>query len=552
LVSAGMEDAECIKEFLEPSFESWTSLKSFPSLIKGSQVLFEAIKSKKKICIHGDFDTDGVCATVILREFFKAIHAPCLCLIPTREEGHGISEATVKRAHALGAELIVSVDCGITAVEEAKMMKSLGMELVITDHHIPDEELPEALAITNPFIDGDDSFKVLSGAGVSLKLALECARLFPPTRVQTEGFQGFIHMGTALAAIATIGDVVPLVGYNRSLLSKALPLLNDVKNPGLQALLKICHLNHGIKSEDLAFQLIPRLNAAQRMEQGELVWELLASEDDAEAMALARKLNDLNEKRKELQQRLSRRILDELSARYGQEDPPSAIVVEGYDWLEGLSGLIASKVCETYGRPALVVLIKEGLGQGSCRAPLGYHLKEALDECAELLVSYGGHAQAAGFRIHESKLADFKEKIAAVMTDQIQNKQLTDSLNPKLQIVAEIPWPQVNRSLYEELGKLEPFGEANRKPLFATRGLLIDGNPRYIGKDKNHIIVSLFKPGQESVDAIGFGMAKVLKSLDLHSKIDICYTIGLSRYNNKVQLQIEGMRMSRVEMAGRV
>jgi single-stranded-DNA-specific exonuclease len=303
-------------------------------------------------------------------------------------------------------------------------------------------------------------------------------------------------------------------------------------------------MNEKTRAEDLAFQLIPRLNSAQRLERGDLLKSLLACSDEAEGKGIVEEMNQLNLKRREMQEEFSQIAM----ARAAEmSDMKGLVWVEGDEWLEGFSGLMASRLVQTYGRPAAVVKNVGDEWQASCRAPEGYHLKDALDEQSELLLGYGGHAQAAGFRVKAENAQALKEKMNLHFTEL---KPEGGSLG-KLLILDEVPFAGIHEGLLAEIQKLEPFGHGHRRPLLATKGLVIDGQPRLMGPKKNHVSFRVFQAGQSSIEAIGFGLASELMALDQFGKVDLVYHLGRSPYSNAIQLQVQAVRQHKAPVLHR-
>ncbi len=540
LLANGLRSASEARAFLSPSFENWRQLASFPSLAAGARRLAEFSRGQRRICVHGDFDNDGVLAAVIMREGFAALGLPCLAIIPTRAEGHGLNPSSLRRARDLGAEVIVSVDCGITAVAEAQLAKSLGMELIITDHHLPGSEIPEASVVVCPHLDGAEPFKIYSGAALSLKLVLETASLLPGARLESAAFRGFTLNAIILAALATIGDVVPLIGDNRALVNEALGLLDRASWPAIKSLLHAARVRPGgATAEDLAFQLLPRMNAAQRMGRGDLLWSLFETRDSGEAEKICAALDKLNEERKSHLEETLGRILQNGG---GGADGQAAIIVCGDSWREGISGLIASRLSETHRCPAAVILVRDGMGQASLRAPEGYNLKQALDECALHLIGYGGHEGAAGFRIAAAEIPVFRERFLESIRRQGAARAGVDPAD-RLLILDEIQWPQIEPGLLSELQRLEPFGHGNPRPLFACRGVHLDGPPNFFGANRNHVSLSLLRPGGGRTQrAVGFNMASEVGLLAGSMEVDIAFHFSRDGFSGKPQLQLKAVR----------
>lgn len=537
LANLELESSQEVEAFLRPSFEAWTAMESFESLDREAERVWQLVQEHQPVCIHGDFDTDGLCAMTILRTCLEVLGIEVFGYLPHRGLGHGISLESLEEVKAKGAKSIITVDCGISAQAEALQCKKDGIPLIITDHHLADDALPEAEVIINPQLGGDRNSKILCGAGVSLKLALELSRRAPQSKTRTDTYQVFFLHAIVLAAIATIGDVMPLLGNNRSLVKKALSMLPQVSWPGLKALVDALRLNEKSTAEDLAFQLIPRLNSAQRLEQGELLKELVECRDEAQGKEIVSRLNTLNLKRREMQEGYAKLAMERVQAL--PVDAP-LMWVEGDEWLEGFSGLMASRLCHSFAKPAVV--LKKGsegdLWQASCRAPEGYHLKDALDTCSERVLGYGGHAQAAGFRVEDSQ----KDALKQALEEHFRSLSEGGTVRPQLMIIAEVPFREIKSALLAELEQLEPYGHGNRKPLLATKGLMIDGQPRLMGAQKTHVSFRVFVPGSESLDVVAFGMADEVMALDHYGKVDIVYYLGRSPYNQRLQLQAQGVR----------
>ena len=293
----------------------------------------------------------------------------------------------------------------------------------------------------------------------------------------------------------------------------------------------------------MAFQLIPRLNSAQRLERGDLLKSLLECQEEAEGVGIVSEMNQLNLKRREMQAGYS-----ELALERAKDLPTEAHLtwVTGNEWMEGFSGLMASRLVQSYARPAAVVKIDGEELHASCRAPEGYNLKEAMDQCSDLFFAYGGHAQAAGFRASLKDADAIQAKLNEVLGNMADSKA-----SPQLLILADIPYPEIKESLLSEINSLEPFGQGNPRPLFATRGLMIDGNPRIMGPLKNHVGFKVFAPGMPSMEAIGFGLASELLALDAYGKIDLAYHLGRSPYQNQLQLQVQAVRQHKNPMLHR-
>jgi|SaaInlStandDraft_1057018.scaffolds.fasta_scaffold27494_2 single-stranded-DNA-specific exonuclease len=536
MAQAGLTDSGMVESFLNPSLEDWTGLKAFSSLKSGAKAIVDLLEEHQPVCIHGDFDSDGLCATHILTNGLKALGVDVFGHCPRRGDGHGISVASLEGVVEKGAKLVITVDCGTSAFEEAKRAKELGVPLFITDHHLPDESLPEAECIINPQLEDDgEPWQGLSGSGIAFKLILEISQHFPSSRTNTQAYQTFFRDALVMAAIATIADVMPLTGPNRPLVQSALSMIGSVENLGLKGLVDHVTKKDALRAEDLAFQLIPRLNAAQRLEQPELIQNLFSASTPEEAKKVCGELDTLNQRRRELQERFSNLALTRVQETgAGQK---SVVIVMGDEWPESFNGLIASRLVGEYHRPAVVIRKKEDYYQASCRAPQPYHLKEVLDSGSQHLLGHGGHAQAAGFQINKDNWEPFEEHLLSSFSVQSENAQVF-----RMVLIDDLPFTSLNEGLAKEISLLEPFGQGNPKPLFACRGLLFDGSLRFMGKDGNHVGFKVFIEGQNSIDGVAFGMAESFNALDSHGKIDLAFYLGTSPYNGRLQLMVQAVR----------
>ncbi|MBF0245410.1 MAG: DHH family phosphoesterase, partial [Planctomycetes bacterium] len=417
LLSLGICDGARAREFLSPAFADWSKPRPFPALDKAARLVADQILGGGTLCVHGDFDADGVLGTVIVKEFIESVGGNCTAFIPPRELGHGFSVASLREISDRGIGLLITVDSGTTAIEAVARAVELGIAVVISDHHLPGDTLPDAAALVNPHVGGPAAYQSDCGAAVALRLCLATAALLPGGRVAGEKFELFLRNALVLASIATIADVMPLKADNRTLVKQGLAIFDKADMPTLSGLVRTSGLRSPIKAEDLAFQLIPRMNAAQRMGQPELLWKLFSSRNVEEANETSHQLDRLNEERRVLQDRYSRSIISRLEEEHGQSSPP-AIVVSGDEWIEGLSGLIASRVKERFGVPVAVLLNKDGQVRASLRAPEGYHIVRALETMPELLGEYGGHAGAAGFSISEENIESFSSRFIGEMEGQ--------------------------------------------------------------------------------------------------------------------------------------
>ena len=452
----------------------------------------QAVENEELIVIYGDYDVDGISATAILYECLSSMGAHVRCKLPTRGNGYGLTRTALESLAQKGFKLVVTVDNGISAVEEAACAKTLGLDLVITDHHLPGDTLPDAIAVVDPKRADDESpFKDLCGAGVAFKL---CAAL--------EGCDPgeLLEMYGELVALGTVADVMPLVGENRTLVREGLALLQDTMRPGLHALLENAGcLGRPVTADTVSYSLAPRLNAAGRMDNAAVALKLLLCGDEEQAVGIAARLAEINTERQQTEQAVYAEALKALEA-----DPARThdrvLVVAGEDWHPGVIGIVAARLMERYNRPAIVISMHEGEGRGSGRAPDSFDLHGALCDCAQYLTRFGGHAAAAGVEIEETRLPAFRHAInqwAAHHAPRVEAATLKLDAEAAL---GELTLPNV-----QELYRLAPYGRDNAAPVFLIRNAVVDGLWP-MGADGRHTRVRL-RQGNDTLFASTFGVA---------------------------------------------
>lgn len=470
---------------------------SDPFLIKDMDKAVErlqrALEEEEPIVIYGDYDVDGVSATAILYEYLTNLGAQVRCKLPLRTEGgYGLNRTALKKLADKGFRLIVTVDNGIAAVEEAAYAKELGIDLVITDHHLPSGSLPEAVAVVDPNRSDDESpFKSLCGAGVAFKLCAAMEGCDPAELLDVCG---------DLAAIGTIADVVPLVGENRTLVREGLPLLQDTVRPGLAALLEASGCaGKAVTSETVGYSIAPRLNAAGRMDTAATALKLLLCSNEEQATGIAARLTEINTDRQHTEQEVLAAALKQLEAEPARAHD-RVLVVSGENWHPGVLGIVASRLTERFGRPSIVISVADGEGRGSGRAPRSFNLHGALQGCANLLSRYGGHAAAAGLTIDEENLPAFRRAI-----NLWAEQTYPEPEPPILELDAPATVAELTVGEVAQLDKLAPFGGGNHQPLFLIENAVLDGIWP-MGAEKRHSRIRL-RQGADSCFASVFGTA---------------------------------------------
>ncbi|MHB8763759.1 MAG: single-stranded-DNA-specific exonuclease RecJ, partial [Deferrisomatales bacterium] len=526
--------------FLNPSLGGLPDPESIPGMVAAVDRLARAAAAGETVWVYTDYDVDGVTSAALLQQFFTECGMPCRVWLPRRDrEGYGLHPDALREIAAQGGTLVVTADCGVTAVGPARVARELGLDLVITDHHTPGDELPGAAAVVNPKLPGGtypDS--MIAGVGVAWNLAAAVRR-----RLRTLGSFGAgrpepdLKALLDLVALGTVADVVPLRGVNRVLVAAGLAQLNGAPRPGIAALCGVAGVKGDLRAGHIGFQLAPRLNAAGRLHGPQEALDLLAAGDAGSADALARYLDDLNRRR----QAEDQAILEAAVARVEGEGwfpGRRSLVVEAEGWNPGVVGIVASRLVERYHRPAVVLSVEGGRAKGSARSVRGLHLHEALGECQSLLTRFGGHAAAAGLELPAERIAAFRERFEAVV-----GARLTDeALVPVLRLDAEVAFREVELPAVRELGRLEPFGPGNPQPTLLTRGVqVLDIRP--IGRDSEHLKFRV-EHGGRRLDALAWRKAEGLAYVGRGMDVDLAYSPQVNAWNGRenVQLVVEGMR----------
>jgi single-stranded-DNA-specific exonuclease len=538
LCQRGLSDPEIAVRFLKPSLDHLHDPMALAGMRAAVDRIMAAIERKERIAIHGDYDVDGITSTVILRRALELLGADVVHFIPERlRDGYGLQPAAVERLQADGVALIISVDCGIRGAEAARRARELGIDLVITDHHEPDHELPPALAIINPKR-RDCSYpdKDLAGVGVALKVVQALCR-----RAGREGWlPGFIKV----AAIGTLADVVPLIGENRVIAKVGLDLLSRGPHKvGLRALLDISGLSgKTIDSYHIAFMLAPRVNAAGRMSTPDIATRLLLAADEGlagEVRKLAMQLDSENVRR----QAEEAEILS-AARKVVTSDPDvgarSILVVAGEGWHRGVIGIVASKLAEAFHRPAIVLSIEDGVAHGSCRSIPRFDMLNALQRCSHLFIRFGGHRQAAGLALEASRVRELRLAVNAIADDTLG----PDDLMPTLRIDSDLTFRAITGGVASGVASLAPFGAGNARPVFVARRVEIIDGPRVL-KDR-HLKMALKQEGR-IFRGIAWRAADRHDYLTEHrAAVDVAFSLEQNQYNGEtyVELTLADLRRS--------
>jgi len=489
--------------------------------------LRRAIRRGEAIAVYGDFDTDGVTATALLVQTLSAMGARVRPYIPHRvDEGYGLNLDALRKLYRQGVRVVVTVDCGIRSVDEVEQA-SQGLELIVTDHHSVGPALPPAVAVINPRQPGCPyPFKRLAGVGVAFKLAQALIRVQGKLKETGDLTEESL---LDLVALGTVADLVPLLGENRSLVQRGLALLNEPSRPGAEALMANAGLRRGeVDATAIAFRLGPRINAAGRIDDAMLAYQLLASRDPLEARRLAAKLGELNSRR----QVLTEETVTQAEAQVLSDDPEAHLYLAASEkFAPGIVGLAASRLTEAHYRPSVVVELGEEESRGSCRSIPEFDITAALDECATLLIRHGGHAAAAGFTIATENLEPLRHRLQAIAAEQLAGVEL----RPTLEIDAMLPLEEVSWATHALLGEIEPCGVDNPQPVLLSQGVEVR-ETRSIGSKRRHLKLTLRDGRGVAWDAIYFRHGEL--SSQIPDRIDIAYTLEIHEWNHKKQLQL--------------
>ncbi len=537
LINRGLNDESKSHSYLAPPLRDLHPPDLLPGNQQASQVIVQAVRDKVKIVIYGDYDVDGTTGLAILWHILHKAGAEVTFYVPHRiEEGYGLNLEAVNRLIDSGVGLIITVDCGITAVEVADEIRKKKIKLVITDHHEFTKPLPHAEAIVHPALDDSYPNPHLCGAGVAFKLAWSIAQNLSGQDKVTSEYRDLLMELMPLAALGTIADVVPLIGENRILARHGLRTLPKSKIPGVQALIASAGLTGDrISDYDVGFKLAPRINAAGRMGHARLAAELFTRADENRAHEIAMYLEDQNKARQATERKITKRACELIEAHDLASDARRAIVLACEGWHPGVVGIVASRIVDRYHRPAVIIALTNGKGQGSARSIKHFKLSEAFSACSEHLISYGGHAMAAGLNIESDKVEAFTEAFVAVA-----NQRLTgDDLVETLRIDAEVVLEEMTLGTVSVISEMGPFGAGNPKPRLATRWVELAGEPRCVGRNEAHLQAS-FMDGGVQMRAIGFGLGDKIEDLKQHRRCRVAFEpmINEFRGNRSVEMQI--------------
>jgi len=536
LFNRGITDRDTAQAFLDPQLKTLPEPNLLPGAAEAARLVAAKVREHKTIVLYGDYDVDGITGTAILWHILTLAGAEVSYYIPHRlEEGYGLNSDALRQIRSDGGDTVITVDCGIGAVEPVRVAREIGLTLVITDHHTPGDTLPDADGIVHPQIAGGYPNPNLCGAGVAFKLAWAIARTLSGSQRVSQQFRDFLIDAMGLVALGTIADVVPLIDENRVLARFGLTGLTESKLTGLVTLIETARLNNQkLSSEHVGFWLAPRLNAAGRMGHALLAAELLTRADEPRAREIALYLEEQNRKRQTIERRILKEACDKIEANNLASDARRAIVLAAHKWHAGVIGIVASRIVDRYHRPAVLISLDNGQCHGSGRSIRYFDLHQALADCREHLFTFGGHAMAAGLRIEPAKIEAFTEAFVARANQVLTAKDL----EPTLRLDAEVPLGCITESLVRDLDRLAPFGQGNPKPRFASPTLALEGEPRTVGKTGEHLSFRL-TDGRTHLKAIAFGQSHQLPALLEHRRCRVAFQPILNNYNNRTSVELQ-------------
>lgn len=535
----GITSLDDVEKFLNPSLSDLHDPFLMQDMDKAVNRLNKALGRKEKILIYGDYDVDGITSVALVYRYLQNYYSNVEYYIPTRyEEGYGVSDKSIDFAASLGVSLIIVLDCGIKAVEEIEYAKSKGIDFIICDHHVPDDRLPEAVAILNPKLEGNPyPFKHLSGCGVGFK--------FMQAFAQSNGLTNSYELDSLLdlVAVSIAADIVPITGENRIMAYYGIKRLNTNPNMGLRSIIKICGMaNKEITISDVIFKIGPRINASGRMQSGMEAVALLVTKDAADAYRKGKNIDQYNKDRKELDKRITEEANAILEDRGEIASSRKPIVIYNKDWHKGIIGIVASRLTEIYYKPAVVLTLSNGLATGSSRSVHGFDIYKAIESTRDLLENFGGHTYAVGLSLKEENIPEFTKRFEQYVIDNIKPEQLSQLIS----IDCELDFDEITPDFVGYLRRLNPFGPGNQKPIFSTKNVYDFGTSKLVGKNLEHIKLELVDSRSEVVlNGIAFNQAECFDYIKAHKPFEICYTIEENKHqgNSSLQLMVKGIKI---------
>ena len=522
LVNRGITEKNQIEKFLNPKRSDFYNPYGMPDMEKAVDRIIKAIENKEKIMIYGDYDVDGITSVTVLKSFLLERGANVTEYIPNRlEEGYGLNKKAIEYIASQKNQLMITVDCGISGIDEVAYATKLGIETIVTDHHEPGSELPKALAVVDAKRkDNTYPCRNLAGVGVVFKLIQAISMKIG---LEEKEFLKYLD----IVCVGTISDIVPLTDENRVIVKLGLKLIEQTRNLGLRSILQIAGYSK-IDSSTISFGVAPRINACGRMGHQEEALKLFLSKDIKEVNELTQKLNDYNKLRQDTEKSIYTDAVEQIE-KNGLANK-NTIVLMGKGWHHGVIGIVSSKITELYFKPSILLCEEDDIGKGSGRSIPGFDLYEALTECKDFIDRFGGHSMAVGINIKKDKFEEFKEKF-----EQIAKEKHADEIIPILNIDAQISLDDISKEMVESLKELEPYGEANKMPLFAFKNLKIDSIRALSGG--KHLKLTV-KDNKNMVNAIGFNLGELANDYRIGDRIDLVGNLEINSFNGVDNIQI--------------
>ena len=536
LIQRGIKSEAEVQQFFNPQLKELLDPLLMEDMDKAVERINSAIEKNERILVYGDYDADGTTAVALVYNFLRRRYTNLDYYIPDRyNEGYGVSYQGVDYASETGVKLVIVLDCGIKAIQEIRYAKEKGIDFIVCDHHVPDDELPPAVAILNAKReDSTYPFKHLSGCGVGFKLmhAFALSNEIPFTE---------LIPSLDLVAISTASDIVPIMGENRVLTYYGLQQLNSNPSIGLRAIIQVCKLSDKVLTiNDIVFKIGPRLNAAGRMSSGKKAVDLLVEQDYSRALELAAKIDQENDDRKKDDKEMTEEANEIVKALEQEGQHQNAIILYNENWKRGVIGIVASRLTEIFYRPAIVLTKTGKLATGSARSVSGFDVYKAIESCKDLLENFGGHTYAAGLSLKIENVPEFKRRLEEYVTNHIE----PDQIEAAIDIDAEIDFKDITPKFFRDLRKFQPFGPDNQKPIFCTRNVYDYGTSKVVGRGQEHIKLELIdsKSGHP-LNGIAFGQSKHLNYIKTKRSFNICYYIEENNFRRgDVLLQIESIK----------
>ena len=533
LINRGITDCQAASAFIRPRLTNLIAPEQMPAVAAAVARIKHALKNHEKITVYGDYDVDGITGVAILVAILKLFGADVDYYIPHRlDEGYGLNVDAVRLLAKAGSRLLITVDCGITSFEAAQQASQLGLDLIVTDHHQPESQLPIAVAIVHPAIEPSYTNQDSSGSMVAFKLAWAIANEFSAGARLAPQMRQFMLNATSLAAMGTIADVVDLRGENRVLASYGLKALPASELFGIQALIESAGLSgKKLDSFDIGFRLAPMLNAAGRMGHARLAVELLTSTSQIHSMQIADYLKQQNSQRQQHERKIFTHACEMIDRQ--KLHSRRSIVIADENWHRGVIGIVASRIAERYNRPVIMIKTAPAASAGSARSIAGFDILSAIRACSQHLISFGGHKMAAGVTIEAEKI----DKFASDFEDYTKQSLSEADCCAKIYIDAVAPLGDFRRQVVSELQMLGPFGQGNAEPVFATKGVRLASVPRKVGAKADHLQLAI-TDNTASVRCVGFGMAELEKKLLENEFFNVAYQPQINTYNGSDNVEL--------------